>query len=872
MGQSLKYLFFIVFLCVFTACSTKKSTFFTRAFHNTTTHYNWYFNGEETLKGAIKKLEEKHQEDYNQLLPIFPIGTEKDAQSITPSLDKAIKKGAKAISRHSIFIKGEEHNRWIDDCYLMIAKSYFFQREYVKAIEAFRFISRQFKGTEIDFEAQLWLCRSYIDKGDLSSAELLFNTILTEESFPKKLNKDFALTYAHYHIKNQDLSSAAEELLAAIEETVKSKEKSRYHFILSQIYHQQENYAEATKYYEFVLRKSPDYEMAFNAKINRARAYDVASGNIESVREELQKMLKDDKNIEYQDVIYYGLAELSVRENKIHEAIPLYKKSVVKSVTNDAQKAISSLQLGEIFYETQNYRMAQVYYDTTIAFLNLNHASYKPALQKQTTLSGLIKNLDIITHQDSLQMIAMMPENERNNFIDAIIRKLEEQERLEREMYANNKAESMFLNDQNGRGGLANNQFNQSNQAQGGKWYFYNSTTLSFGYSEFVRKWDKRKLEDDWRRANKTSLSIEALESDTTTEEVFDPKSRDSYIKGLPLTIEEIQVSNKKIIEAHYNAGVIYKEELEDLLRSEEIFDALNQRFPKNDNRVMVLYYLYILNKELENYQKSENYKQALLTEYPNSEYSKIISNPEFLQEAIANKSSTESIYEKAHNLYLSKNYKQALAVCLETIENNPSNLLKPHFDLLAAMCVGFIDGEQSLIVGLEKVKNTHTGHIVSVSAEELLTQLNTNKKTEQVKADEQEEIKQFNEETAFKYLFKKNAPHYFVILFKDFDLNLNTAKATFSNYHAEYYSLEKLNISSILLDEQTHMISVREFENASKAMEYYNAFLLADARGPFGSDFDSFVIAAPNFPTFFRNKDVKGYQKKFNEMYLRGQ
>ena len=872
MRQSLKYLFFLVFLCVFTACSTKKSTFFTRAFHNTTTHYNWYFNGEETLKSSIKKLEEKHQEDYNQLLPIFPIGTEKDAQSITPSLDKAIKKGAKAISRHSIFIKGEEHNRWVDDCYLMIAKSYFFQREYVKAIEAFRFISRQFKGTEIDFEAQLWLCRTYIDKGDLSSAELLFNTILTEESFPEKFNGEFALVYAHYHIQNQDFLSATEELLAAIEETVKSKEKSRYHFILAQIYHQQENYTEATKHYEIVLRKSPDYEMAFNAKINRARAYDIESGNIESVREELQKMLKDDKNIEYQDVIYYGLAELSVRENKIDEAIPLYKKSVAKSVTNDAQKAISSLQLGEIFYEKQNYRMAQAYYDTTITFLSLNHISYKSALQKQTTLSSLIKNLDVITHQDSLQMVAMMPENERNSFIDAIIRKLEEQERLERELEANNRAESMFLNDQNGRGGMNNNRFNQSNQTQGGKWYFYNPTTLSFGYSEFVRKWGKRKLEDDWRRANKASLSIEALESDTTTEEVFDPKSRDSYIKGLPLTIEEIQTSNEKIIEAHYNAGVIYKEELEDLLRSEEMFDALNQRFPKNDNRVMVLYYLYILNKELGDHQKSENYKQALLTEYPNSEYSKIISNPEFLQEALANKSEIELTYEQAHNLYISKNYKQALAICLETSENNPSNLLKPHFDLLAAMCVGFIDGEQRLIVELEKVKNTHTGHIVSVSAEELLAHLKTNNQIEQTKTDKQEKTEDLTEETVAKYVSKNNAPHYFVLLFKDFDLDLNTAKATFSNYHAEYYSLEKLNISSILLDEQTHMISVREFENASKAMEYYNAFLIADARGPFGSDFDAFVIAAPNFPTFFRNKDVKGYQKKFNEMYLRGQ
>ena len=872
MQPTLKYLFVLFFLAVFTSCSTNKNTFFTRAFHNTTTHYNWYFNGEETLKSSIKKLEEKHQEDYNQLLPIFPIGTEKDAQNISPSLDKSIKKAAKAISRHSIFIKGKEYNRWVDDCYLMIAKSYFFQREYVKAIEAFRYISRQFQGTEVDFEAQLWLCRSYIDKGDLSSAELIFNTILTEEGFPQKLNKEFALIYAHYHIKNKDFFSAIEELLVAIDETTKSKEKSRYHFIIAQIYHQQENYVEATRHYEFVLRKSPDYEMAFNAKINRARSYDVSSGNIELIREELEKMLKDDKNIEYQDVIYFGLAELSVRENKVDEAVPLYKKSVARSITNDAQKAISSLQLAEIFYEKQNYRMSQAYYDTTIAFLNTNHGSYKSALQKQTTLTSLIKNLDIITHQDSLQTVAQMPDDERNNFIDAIIRNLEEKERLDRELEANNRAESMFLNDQNIRPGASNNLFSQSNQVQAGKWYFYNPTTLSFGYSEFVRKWGKRKLEDHWRRANKTSLSMEALESDSITEGVFDPKNRDSYIKALPLTAEQIKISNKKIIEAHYNAGIIYKEELKDLLRSEEIFYKLNQRYPENNNRVMVLYYLYILNKDLGHHQKSENYKQTLLSEYPKSEFSKIISNPEFLQEALENKSEIEFEYEQAYNLYISKNYKQALAICLETINKNPSNLLKPHFDLLSAMCVGFLEGEEELIITLEKIKNIYTGHVVSASAEELLAYLKTAKNTKQIKIDKQEESEENSKELSAKYIFKNNAPHYFVMLFKDFDLDLNTAKATFSNYHAEYYALENLNISSILLDEQTHMISVREFKNASKAMGYYNAFLISDASGPFGSDFDAFIIAAPNFSTFFRNKDIDGYQKKFNEMYLRGQ
>ena len=153
-----------------------------------------------------------------------------------------------------------------------------------------------------------------------------------------------------------------------------------------------------------------------------------------------------------------------------------------------------------------------------------------------------------------------------------------------------------------------------------------------------------------------------------------------------------------------------------------------------------------------------------------------------------------------------------------------------------------------------------------------MLAYLKTAKNTKQIKIDKQEESEENFKESSAKYIFKNNAPHYFVMLFKDFDLDLNTAKAIFSNYHAEYYALENLNISSILLDEQTHMISVREFKNASKAMGYYNAFLISDASGPFGSDFDAFIIAAPNFPTFFRNKDIDGYQKKFNEMYLRGQ
>ena len=273
--------------------------------------------------------------------------------------------------------------------------------------------------------------------------------------------------------------------------------------------------------------------MAFQAKINRARAFDLESGDINLIREELKKMLTDDKNLDFQDIIYFGLAELSMREDKPNEAIPQYQLSVSKSVTNDAQKAVSSLAVASLFYERKNYRMAKAYYDTTIVFLAENHPSYSAAFKKQTTLSRLIENLDIISHQDSIQKIALMPENERNAFIDQIIRKLEEDERMQQQLEAQNNSESLFLNGQNGRLN-SGNAYNQNQQNQAGKWYFYNSTTLSFGYSEFIRKWGKRKVEDHWRRANKSSISFDEIYSDSLAE-TFDPKDKDSYVKDLPL-------------------------------------------------------------------------------------------------------------------------------------------------------------------------------------------------------------------------------------------------------------------------------------------------------------------------------------------------
>ena len=851
-SHTLIILLFSLFLC---SCKTTKNRALNRAFHKTTTKYNGYFNAKQSYNLGVKKLEEKHKDDFNELLTIFPLGSEKEVQTIYPQMDKALKKCAQAISKHSMFIKGKEHNTWIDDCYLLIGKSYFYKREYIKAIEAFRLVSRQFEGNITSYESQLWLLRAFIETNDNSSVDIILDDVLSDESFPSKLNKDLALIIAYHHINQKEYPSAIEELKEVVPLTKNKNEKSRYLYILAQLNYIQKNFSSATEYFSKVIRISPNYEMTFNAKINRARSFPASSANSNQIKEELNKMIKDSKNKEFLDVIYFGLAELNKREGNIEKAISLYIKSTSKSIRNDAQKSLSSVLLADILYKQQDYRQAQAYYDTAVAFMSTTNERYLAASARQKTLTDLINSLDIIQHQDSLQKIAQMPEKKRNAFIDNIIQTIKEEEKRQKEIEAARRQENNFFNDPR-----ENNRFNKmTNNNNRGGWYFSNPNTLSFGFSEFNRKWGKRKLEDNWRRADKKTQSVDEAMSDTTNEEAFDPTKRESYVRNLPLTVKEIQESNQKIIDAYFDAGIIYKEQLNDPPKSLKTFEALNNRFPKTKNRPIILYFLYRLHEEQANSEYSNDYKNTLLLEFPNSEYAKLIKDPSYSDELEFANTILNKKYEEAYELYLQSEYRKCIVLCEEINKDQPQNKLYPYFEFLKTVAQGSGVGKQKHVNNLSLIVEKYPKHPVSSSAKTIINSL------------QQEEGKEKKtQDKDAPYAFNKNTGHYFILLFKDFDLDVSVAKATISDYHAQYYRLERLNVSSVLFDQHTHMITVREFPNTAKAMAYYNDFQTGDVRGIFGENYDAFVISGPNFPPFFKNKDIDGYKKAFYQQYLK--
>ncbi len=80
--------------------------------------------------------------------------------------------------------------------------------------------------------------------------------------------------------------------------------------------------------------------MEFNAKINLAQCYESNGADKEFIVKKLKKMLKDDKNKDYQDQIFYSLARISLKDADTTSAITFLKSSVASSKLNNYQKRV----------------------------------------------------------------------------------------------------------------------------------------------------------------------------------------------------------------------------------------------------------------------------------------------------------------------------------------------------------------------------------------------------------------------------------------------------------------------------------------------------------------------------------------------------
>jgi len=393
------------------------------------------------MKIGVKELATKHKDDYNKVLSVFQYGTKEDAQTVNPHMDRAIKKATIVIQKHSIYIKRKEHVRWIDDSYLLMGKAYFYKQEFRQALRTFDFIIQQYRKNPIKYDAMLWIARTKNVQGKFDEAQSLLDEIqnkIEKKKAASSLEKELAVVYADYYIRQHNYSPAIEYLQKAIRLNNKKSIKNRLRYILAQIYQRNGYLQQASELYKKVIKKNPPYEMSFNAKINLAKCFDATSGDSKLIKKKLNKMLKDEKNLEYLDQIYYALAEVALKEKDEEQCIKYLRLSVSTSYANDYQKTTSSLKLAEMYFSKPDYVNAKAYYDTSMTSLPLNYPNYSDIERTTKTLSELVTNILVINREDSLQKLGRMDPKELDAVINKIIEKIVKEEQEKRQQCFSN--------------------------------------------------------------------------------------------------------------------------------------------------------------------------------------------------------------------------------------------------------------------------------------------------------------------------------------------------------------------------------------------------------------------------------------------------
>ncbi len=845
------------------ACkSKKKNTALKRAYHNVTAHYNGYFNAKMRIDQVAFQNEQNFVDRYDELLPIYKVSNESQAgptakgnKGSNQPLDEAIKKASFVVQRHEI-------SKWIDNCYLEIGRAYFFKKDYFTAIESFQYVAGKYKTKPSGNEAYIWLIRCYVQLNKLAQAESVVNVALASETIPKKQLDDLFAAVAHYYIAKKNYSKAIEYLEKSLTTTKKKNTRVRYTYILAQLYEKVDDPSKASITYQKVVKMNPSYEMLFNARINSSRLFQTQSiASKKEIEKSLNKMLKDAKNKEFKDQIYYSLASIYENENNTDKALTYYKLSAGSSINNFPQKGLSYLKAANIYFDDLNYEPAQMYYDSASTFLAKEHPSYDLVMNRKRSLTKLVDNLKIIKREDSLQRIAKMPESERNKLIDRIIKKdKEEKQRKEEE-------------DQRLKESLTNNLANNTNAANPGQaasgstFYFYNTSAVSLGYSEFLKRYSRRTLEDNWRRSNKetfTSLNnstepeIETINSGNAKDE--DAANRKKYLSNLPLTENAVNVSVDKMVNAYYNIGQFYREEIINTKESILAYETLLSRFPENKLKAETYYNLYRQYLSVNNQKKSDFFKNKILTEFPNSLFAKVIIDPSYTSEKEAVDKKAQSFYEQLYASYIQGDYTQVISYKNFMDTAYASTSVGPKYSYLYAMSVAKTNGLDALEFALNDLIKNYPSSEVATLARETLQKI-AEKKNPALALSKAEEPS--------PYLIENKAS-YMVMISTDMKSILKETKIQTSRFNSKQFSLSNLTVNSELIGDELQVILVKSFPDVIKSNEYLAELnkqasdIIKIAKGNYSVS----IISEKNYKILQEKKDIKKYLQFYQGNY----
>ncbi len=890
-----------------TGCSTQKNTAKTRFWHSFKARYNTYYNGSLAyIDGSLEK-ENGNKDNFTEMLPLYTVSNKQSRELGKSNFDRAIEKCQKTIKLHSIkhrpewtknrrktekdieWLSRREYNPFLWRAWLLMGRSQFYKGAFDEAASTFAYMGRLYQTQPAIYaKSRAWLAKSYIEEGWLYDAEDVIRG-MERDSIHWSARKEWDYTYADYYIHTGDYAKAVPYLRRVIKHEMRRKQRAREWYLMGQLQAALGNKAEALKAYKKVVRQNPPYEIEFNARIAMTEV--LSGAQSKKMIGRLKRMAASDKNKDYLDQVYYALGNIYMARQDTANAISSYERGAAKATRSGIEKGVLMLRLGDIYWDMERYGDAQRCYGEAIGMLDKERKDYEQLSERSKVLDQLVPYTDAVQLQDSLQELARMPEAERNAAIDRTIAELKRKEREERRKQQEEDAQQT-ISQNSGNNAAQNNRPNAAQQNQqnaNALWYFYNPMAVSQGKAAFEKLWGKRENADNWQRVNKTVVATMQDEPEMTQEQLDsiahveavadslaqiadsaqnDPHRREYYLAQIPFTKEQVDASNKVIEDGLFNSGVIFKDKLDNLPLAEKQLTRLVSAYTDYERLADAYYHLYLLYMRKGDAPTADTYVARLKKEYPENEWTILLSDPHFVENARFGAAVEDSLYASTYDAFKAARYKEVAANVKVSTQRFPLGANRDKFVFiggLGKLNEGDADG---CLKDMKTVVEKYPQSGVATMAGMIVKGVGEGRRLRGGQFDlagvwdRRTVVLRDSDSTAVRQLSDdRNAAFVYTIVYRPDSVDENKLLFELARYNFTSYMVRNFEIGVEDAD-GLHRMTVSGFRNYDEALQYARQLHTQTSVARLIGNNRTYVISEPNLPLLGRQYSYTDYEK----------
>ncbi|AZQ43208.1 type IX secretion system periplasmic lipoprotein PorW/SprE [Nonlabens ponticola] len=731
-------------LVVLASCSRKSDSFLSRNYHAVNTEFNTLYNGNLALQEGLEGIRTNFVDNYWDILPVEPLAFSEEIKIANPdesdpNFARAEEKAIKAVQKHTMLIDGEERNPQIDEAYMLLGKARYYDQRYVEAIEAFNYVLQFMPDADKSKRARIWREKTNmrLDNNEIAIENLQELVALKDSiEFDKE---DLILanaTLGQAYLNVNKIDSAIIYMNRAADRTKDRATEGRYKFITGQLFARAGMRDSAIVHFDEVIdlhRKIPRdyYVQAFIEKIKLRDTLEMSDAQLFYLLNDLEQ---NRENRPWLDLIYSRKAIFYEGIDSVDAAVVAYNQSLREPNRDSYLRANNYSALGAISFNQARFEQAGRYYDSAVALYADRSREKRATTKKRDNLSDIILFESNRRSADSLLAVLAMSDIEREAYYNEYIETIKERDRQLAEQAAIEEANlaqqqtalsTIPANVPGGRnlGPPANTVDDIGSRGQG-SFYFYVPTTVARGKLEFRSRWGNRTLEENWRLDSQRSALQENEDSDiadASSSETPPEYLASYYMQQLPqgdVALDSIADARDF---AYYQLGVLYKEKFKRSDLAIDRFETLLTFEPEQKLYLPTLYNLYLLGVDNAGgdyaFAKAEQYKNTIISRYPDSRYAQILLNP---QTQLDRTGSPESVYADLYRKYENEQFAQVIEEANEKIISYSGDPIVPKLELLKTYASGRLYGLKAYKEGLDFIALNYPGTEEAEKAAEL--------------------------------------------------------------------------------------------------------------------------------------------------------